>query len=272
MIEKNVNGVKFLSFESLDKLNIVTNAFSTRIGGVSKGYFSSMNLGFLNGDIYEDVYENYRIFSNAIGVKIDHMVRTKQTHTTNVKIATLDDINDNGVLPEINYTDIDGLVTNVPGIALTTFYADCVPLYFVDPINKAIGLSHSGWRGSVKRMGQATIQKMCEVYGSKPENIHCAIGPSICKDCYEVSEDVAAEFINNFGGKAKLVVFDGKKPGKYQLDLWEANKQILIDAGILRTNIECAKLCTCCNSELLFSHRASQGKRGNLAAVLMLNS
>lgn len=272
MVE-HVNGnVKYLSFKSLDELEIVTNAFSTRIGGVSKDCFATMNLGFTNGDEVADVNRNYELFADAIGVRLDHMVRSKQTHTTNIKVVSEADCRNDGILPEITYTDIDGLITNVPGIALTTFYADCVPLYFVDPVEKVIGLAHSGWRGTVKRMGECTIRKMSEEFGCKPENIKCCIGPSICQKCYEVSEDVAEEFYKEFGNDSKNFILEGKRKGKYQLDLWEANKTIFVQAGIKIENIESSNICTCENSTWLFSHRASNGKRGNLAAVLMLNT
>jgi len=166
--------------------------------------------------------------------------------------------------------DIDGLVTNVPGLVLVTSYADCVPLYFVDPVNKAIGLSHSGWKGTVGRIGEVTIQKMQELYGSDPGDILACIGPSICRDCYEVSQDVAEKFQEIFPQALWERIMDDKGKGKYQLDLWESNRLILLEAGIREEHLAVTDLCTCCNPELLFSHRATQGKRGNLAAFLGL--
>ena len=274
MIENSNNGIKYLSFESLNNLTIVKNAFSTRLGGVSTGFYSSMNLGFANGDDKEKVSRNFVLFAEACGFELDHIVRTKQTHTTNIHIVSDEDVYNDGILHDPDYTDIDGLVCNIPGVVLCTSYADCVPLYFVDPVRKVIGLSHSGWRGTVSRMGEKTVKTMADTFGSDPADIFTAIGPSICQDCYEVSSDVAEEFITEFkidNVDSSKLLSRGKEPGKYQLNLWECNKKVLLDAGITKDHIECADLCTCCHSDYLFSHRASGGKRGNLCAFLMLN-
>ena len=162
-----------------------------------------------------------------------------------------------------------GLATNIPGMALVTFYADCVPLYFVDPVKKAIGLAHSGWRGTVAGMGACMVQFMREHFHSDPKDLIAAIGPSICVDCYEVSEEVAEQFREGF---PEEVLQPGKADGKYQLDLWKANESILLKAGILPEHLTVTDVCTCHNPEYLFSHRASHGQRGNLAAFLMLKN
>ena len=146
----------------------------------------------------------------------DKFVFTDQTHTTNVRKVTAEDAG-NGLTREREFHDTDGLITDVPGLVLSTFYADCVPLYFVDPVHCAIGLSHSGWRGTVNRMGKATIEAMRREYGSRPEELRCAIGPSICQDCYEVSGDVAVEFERAFAGHEHEILI-AKENGKYQLD------------------------------------------------------
>ena len=165
---------------------------------------------------------------------------------------------------------VDGMVTNIPEICLVTFYADCVPLYFVDPVQKAIGLSHSGWRGTVGKIGKETIRKMEEQYGSDPKDILAAVGPSICMDCYEVSEDVILEFQKNFEERYWKDLFYRKENGKYQLDLWKANEIIFKESGILPEHIAVTNVCTHCNSEILYSHRTSGDRRGNLAAFLAL--
>ncbi|XCP83727.1 peptidoglycan editing factor PgeF [Roseburia hominis] len=261
--------VPFLKFPLLEKTGVVNHGISTRLGGVSTGYLSSMNLSYTRGDDPENVLENYRRMADAIGVKVEQMVATHQTHTTNVRLVTREDAG-KGVIREKDYTDVDGLMTNVPGICLVTFYADCVPLFFVDPVRRVIASSHSGWRGTVGKMGRVTIEKMRETYGCCPEDIYAAIGPSICQDCYEVSEDVIDQFKQAFPKEVWSRLFYSKENGKYQLDLWKANEQVLLDAGILPTHLTVNNVCTCCNPDLLFSHRASQGKRGNLAAFLAL--
>ena len=204
-------------------------------------------------------------------IKEKHFVLSDQTHTTNVKVVTAQD-KGRGIIKELGYTDIDGLITNEPGIVLSTFYADCVPLFLVDPVKKAIGLSHSGWRGTVEKMGKVTIEKMTEEYGCDPKDIIAAVGPSICVDCYEVSKDVADAFMSAFAGANNLEkIVIPKSEEKAQLDLWQANLAVFLEAGIKRENITLPDICTACNKELLFSHRASDGKRGNLGAFLMLN-
>jgi YfiH family protein len=257
-----------LRYPALEKTGIVRHCFSTKLGGVSEGIFATMNLSFTRGDKQEAVEENYRRLANALGVTCDSFVFSDQTHTTNVRVVTKEDAG-KGLIKDRDYSDIDGLITNVQGLVLATFYADCVPLYFVDVRNKAIGLCHSGWRGTVARIGKVTVEAMQREYKTKPEELICAIGPSICQDCYEVSSDVAEAFLKEFSGHEQRILLD-KQNGKFQLNLWEANKQILLDAGVKESNISCTNLCTCCNEHLLFSHRATNGKRGNLGAFLGL--
>lgn len=264
------NGEMFplLKFPALSELDLVRHGFTTRAGGVSQGMFSTLNLSFTRGDEEAAVRENYRRTAQALGVDMERIVCSVQTHTTNVRVVTEQDAGKGLVRPR-DYEDVDGLVTNVPGITLNTFFADCVPLFFVDPVNRAVGLSHSGWRGTVNRMGQATLAVMQEHYGTRPEDAVCAVGPSICQDCYEVSGDVADAFYREFPGHGDEILTD-KGNGKYQLDLWKANEIVLLDAGVKREHISVTDICTCCNPKLLFSHRASHGKRGNLGAFLSL--
>lgn len=270
MPEMNVNhknGVTYLTYPAFDCVEGILHGFSTRLGGVSQGIYSSMNLSFTRGDEESAVKENYRRIADAIGFSVDDLVTSDQTHTANVRKVTEAD-RGKGILIPRDYTDVDGMITDVPGIVLATFYADCVPLYFVDPVHCAIGLSHSGWRGTVQKIGAVTVRKMAEEYGSNPKDILAAVGPSICQDCYEVSEDVIEQFCSAFEKQYWNRLFYRKENGRYQLNLWEANRIIFAEVGILEENISMPNLCTCCNPEFLFSHRASKGKRGNLAAFL----
>jgi len=261
--------VMYLVYPSLEKTGIVKHGFSTRIGGVSKDHLGTMNLSFTRGDEEEAVRENYRRMAKALDVAYDSFVFSQQTHTTNVRKVTLED-KGKGIVFPLDYQDVDGLITNVPGLCLSTFFADCVPLFFVDPVHKAIGLSHSGWRGTVGKMGKMTLQKMSEEYGTNPADVIAAIGPSICQDCYEVSEDVIEQFQCAFSKEYWNELYYKKENGKYQLNLWKANEIVMVEAGIRKEHLAITNACTCCNSEVLFSHRASQGKRGNLAAFLSL--
>ena len=260
--------VPLLHFPLLEKCSFITHAFTTRMGGVSTGDCTSMNLSFTRGDDEAAVRENYRRIAAALGTDAKQFVCSDQTHTTNVRRVTKADAGKGVVIPK-DYTDVDGLITNEPGIVLSTFYADCVPLYFVDPVHRAIGLSHSGWRGTVNKMGQVTIEAMKREFGSRAADLYCAIGPSICQDCYEISRDVAEEFMKAFPKHVNDILIQ-KSEEKFQLDLWKANEIVMLESGVLPEHLAVTNICTCCNPTELFSHRASKGKRGNLAAFLMI--
>ena len=261
--------VPYLEYPMLRDTGIVKHGFSTRLGGVSGGYYESLNLSFDRGDDPEAVRENFRRIGEAIGVQVEDMVMSKQTHTTNVRVVTEED-RGKGIVRDRDYTDIDGLITNVRGICLVTSYADCVPLYFVDPVRKAIGLSHSGWRGTVGKIGKKTVELMTESFGSNPADILACVGPSICSDCYEVSQDVIDKVKEVFDEALWESLFYEKGNGKYQLDLWKTNEEVFQEAGILPEHIAVTNVCTRCNSRILYSHRVQGDKRGNLCAFLAL--
>ena len=290
LTERWNNGVLYFTFPMLDREQLFVHGISSRIGGVSEREFARMNLSFTRGDDPDHVRENYRRIAAAVGFDEKRVVCSHQTHTTNVRKVTEADCG-KGYDRERDYTDVDGLITNVPNVILTTYYADCVPLFFVDPVHRAVGLSHSGWRGTVQDIAGVTVRAMKEHYSTDAKEILAAIGPSICQDCYEVSEDVIEEFRRAFpengesaGTRSKYreqaeagngigtssSLWFQTKPGKYQLNLWEANRQVMLEAGIPASQIEVTDLCTCCNPDLLFSHRASHGKRGNLGAFMKL--
>ena len=237
----------YLEYPLFQETGIVTSAFSTRLGGVSEGYYSSLNLSFDRGDDPARVLENFKRIGASMGVNVEDMVLSKQTHTTNVRVVTAED----------------------KGKGVTS-YADCVPLYFVDPVKKAIGLSHSGWRGTVGKIGKNTVQLMQENFGSKPEDLLAAVGPSVCMDCYEVSEDVIEQFKEAFEKKYWEDLFYKKENGKYQLNLWKANELIFLESGILPEHMAITNVCTHCNSKILYSHRTMGNNRGNLCAFLAL--
>lgn len=261
--EKTVDGVPYLAYPLLEKTGVVRHGFSTRLGGVSTGHCATMNISTTRGDDPAAVEENRRRIAKAIGVRAENMTYTNQTHTTNVAVV---EAKDRGK----RFMETDGMVTNVPEICLVTFYADCVPLFFVDPVHRAIGLSHSGWRGTVGKMGKVTVERMREEYGTDPAQVVAAIGPSICQDCYEVSEDVIEKFRENFDKALWPELFYEKADGKYQLNLWRANQAVLAEAGVPRENIAVTNLCTYCNPDILFSHRSTGTARGNLSAFLAL--
>ncbi|MFA9463647.1 MAG: peptidoglycan editing factor PgeF [Velocimicrobium sp.] len=257
ILEKN--GVYYIQFKPYQKLPFLVHGFSTRLGGVSKHEFSSMNLSYQRGDKKEYVNQNYEIICKTLDISKKQLVFTNQVHDTRIQYADGS---------KSQYQDTDALVTDKEGIVIVTSYADCVPLYFVDKKMKIIGFAHSGWRGTVGKIGLKTIAFMIESFGCKSEDIIAVIGPSICKDCYEISEEVAIQFEAGFSKEQQKEILFEKGNGKYQLDLWKANQWILLEAGLKKENIHIAGLCTCCNHELFFSHRATGGKRGNLNGFL----
>lgn len=272
--KKNINTTKikfsgnvpYISYNALENISWLYHGFSTRKGGVSTGYLESMNLGHGRDDLEENIIKNHEIMARAIGFNPKNIVTGKQTHTTNIRVVSKNDAG-KGIYKDKDYDDIDGMVTNEKNIILTTYFADCVPLYIVDTKNKAIGLSHSGWKGTVGRIGKLTIEEMNKQYGSKTEDLVVCIGPSICQSCYEISEDVALEFKKEFSQYVDEILIN-KGNSKYMLDLWKCNKIIFMECGVIEENINLPDICTCCNHDILFSHRATAGKRGNMAAFL----
>ena len=261
------NGVGYFTFPKLDRAGVL-HAFSTRQGGVSSGDTASMNFSFTLDKSDEAVLENFKIFCNAVGFDPEKLVLSQQTHTANIRKVTEEDFG-KGVWRERDYSDIDGLVTDVRGAVLVTQYADCTPLIFFDPVGRVVATSHAGWRGTVAEIGKKTVEIMVSDYGSTAENIIAAIGPSIGQCCYEVDDPVINE-INKLSYLDMSRCYTSKGNGKYMLDLREVNREILLNAGVKPENIDVADLCTCCNSDIFHSHRATSGKRGTLGAFISL--
>lgn len=266
-IHKN-GDVVYLTFPKIEAAGGVKQAFSTRMGGVSKGDCATMSFGFSLGDNKDNVIENYRLFCNAFGADSNMAVLSQQTHTANLRVVTREDIG-KGIFKERDYSDIDGLVTNEKGIVLVTQYADCTPLAFYDPVKKVVATSHAGWRGTVQEIAAKTVELMADRFGCDPAHILCGIGPNIGKCCYEVDDPVISE-INKLGYLDTEKCYDIKGDGKYMLDLREVNRQILVNSGIRPENIDVADLCTCCHSDVFHSHRATKGKRGTLALMISI--
>lgn len=265
--ENRKDGVCYLTFSALEALPFLRHAFSTRFGGVSRNEFSSLNLAFGRGDPDENVMENYRRICAAAGFGTDSMVSSAQVHRTVVRRVGRQNCGEGFTKPKP--AGVDGLITNEPGVTLVTHHADCAPLYFVDPVHKAVGLAHSGWRGTAVRIGAETVRAMTKEFGSRPEDLVCVIGPSIGPCCFEVDSPVYEIFAGMDDlSPREWIREDGG--GKYHIDLWEANRRILMRAGVPETKISISGLCTQCHPDLLFSHRASRGKRGGLAAFLAL--
>ncbi len=261
-------GVPFLTYNKLAQIDFIRHAFSTKHGGVSTDEWTSMNFAFSRGDKPENVIENYKIFSNAVGFDYNSLVTSSQDHNTYVRPVTKNECGI-GIWREKDMLSVDALITNEPNVTLVTHYADCTPLFFVDTVGKAIGLAHAGWRGTVGRIGEEVIKKMTSLYGTNPKDVVVAIGPAISKCCYEVDRDCAENFYNLKDLDNSKFIFQ-KNDGKYMIDLLETNRQIVMKAGVKEENIVLSDLCTKCNSDLLWSHRATNGHRGTMCAFMCI--
>lgn len=262
----NRNGVEFLTFDHFNKHKNLIHAFTTRNGGVSEGCYKSLNFGFNSGDKVHNVKTNYKILGKTFNINNEDMVLTHQTHSANI-LSVYEKHKGQGVTKKRNFQDIDGFITNVPKIALLTSHADCASLFFYDQKKYIIGLAHSGWRGTVKKIGEVMVKQFIEDYNSNPQDIIVGIGPSIGQCCFEVDKDVYDIFINEDMRYEKFIF---KKKQKYHIDLWRINMLILTDNGILNNNIISSNLCTVCNNDIFFSHRGQKGKRGIMLGVMML--
>lgn len=247
------------------------HGFSTRKGGVSKEHLASLNLSFSVEDAKENVLENFRRIGERFGKTPEDFVLSKQSHETKVlKVGTKD--RGKGITKDRDYEGIDALITDEKGIILSCFSADCVPILFYDPIHKAVGACHSGWRGTKGKILQNVVEEMRKHFTSNPAEILIAIGPSICKEQYVVSEDLALSFLEDYPdlGEDTASPIQRISKDKFQLDLWDLNRRIALDCGIKEEHISISGYCTMENPELFFSHRYSQGKRGLQGAFICL--
>lgn len=261
----------FVRFPNWEVPDGVRYGYSARILGHSKGIYGAMNLGFNRGDDPKPVKENYRDMCEALSIPMEKLVFTKQTHLCNIRKVSAKDCG-NGIMRENAFTDIDGLMTDEPGVPLVVFTADCVPLFFYDREKHAIALVHAGWRGTVHGIAAETVRRMSQEYGSVPSDILVAVGPSICRECFEIGPEVAEEFEKAFPvpmDEEGSILFHGRGD-RFQADLWAANRWYLESAGVPRKNITMSDLCTMCRPQMFFSHRATNGQRGSNAGFLML--
>jgi YfiH family protein len=264
----SINGIEFIQFNNLKKYeSIISHGFTTRIGGVSTGECTSLNMGFNRKDTKENVLENYRRIAKVLNIDSMDMVLSKQVHDCKIKPVSEQD-RGKGIFKESDLQGYDGLMTNKRQVALVTFYADCVPLLFFDPQKKVIAESHSGWRGTLKEIARETLISMNKEYGCKSEDIVAAVGPSIGKCCFEVGKEVYEEF------KAKHNDIDmfceWLNDDKLKIDLQDFIKRTMIGQGVLEENICMSGICTKCNNDIFFSHRGDGGKTGSLTAIMQL--
>lgn len=261
------SGVGYLTFNAISDIPCVTHAFSTKIGEGTRTVHP-MDMSFDHDD-RAAVTENYLRLCDAVGLDFPSLVASAQDHHTYVRVCTSAD-KGVGIYRPKDRQSVDALVTNETGLTLCTYYADCTPIFFVDPVRRAIGLAHAGWRGTVGRIAAKVVDALCENYGTDPADVICAVGPNISACCYEVDTPCADQFCA-LGLDSERFVFP-KGSGKYMVDMLECNRQVLVSRGVRVENIVLSDICTMCHSDLLWSHRATKGDRGTMAAFLRLNT
>ena len=259
--------LKYVQFECFDKFDDrLIHCMSTRIGGISTGECSSLNLGFSRNDKKENVTANFETICTSLGIKLESLVFSNQTHDNKLKIVGEKD-RGKGYCLESDITGIDGLITSVPGVTLVTFYADCVPVFMYDADRNVAALVHSGWRSTLKDIAAEAVIKMAEVFNCRPASITAAIGPSIGKCCFEVGEDVYSLFSAKYGEPG---FYRSIGAGKWKIDLQGIIVKALERCGVDPANISQCDICTRCRRDLFFSHRGDGGKTGSMAAFMHL--
>ena len=259
-VEKN----KLLYLKS-DRLADVPHGFSTRRGGVSPAPWDSLNLDGRRGDSLENVQQNFCLLCDALDMDVQRAVLSKQVHRDDVRLVTQADCG-KGLWRPQDYDSADALITNVAGLPLFVFSADCGVILLHDGVHHAIGAVHAGWRGTVLGIVKKTVEAMHDAFGSEPSDLRCAIGPSIGKCCFETDDDVPAALRAALGADAEAFMdWNGRK---WHIDLKSVNRYWLQKAGV--TQIDLCEHCTYCLPELYWSHRRTGLQRGEQAAVIAL--
>ena len=259
---------KGVVFYACDGFSGAAHGFSTRLGGVSPAPWDSLNLGANRGDAAERVEENFRRFCAALGTSADAVIKNHQVHSDRIRTVTQSDVLPSPELP--GQVDADGLVTDVPGLCLTIFSADCIPVLLYDPKKRVIAAAHAGWRGTAQGIAARAAQRMQQEYGCAPEDILAAIGPGISPCCFETHSDVPDGLQAGLAQNARPFIRPLDREGKFSVDLKGANARWLELAGVAPQNIAICPACTCCDETTFWSHRRQGTTRGSMAAMIQL--
>ena len=254
----------FSSFSS----EFIVHAISTRFGGVTRAPFDTMDLALHTGDDAALVWKNRQLFCAALGLQAERICTPQQVHGEHILRVTEQDAGRGSRSYEDAIADTDALITDVPELPLLLCFADCTPLLFFDPVHRAVGAAHGGWKGTVQKIAQKTVLRMQQEFGTKPEECLVGIGPAIGPCCYEVGEDVVSRFSKAFPGQEQKLFH--RQGQSVHLSLWEANRLQLTEIGVKIEHIDAADVCTACNSRLFFSYRADNGRTGRIAAIIAL--
>jgi len=267
MIEIKKDNFVYYQFENFNNYKSIKHFITTRTGGVSNKPYNSLNLGLKTKDNKDMVKKNYKILADAIGIGIENFVIQYQCHSMNIKVVDETYKCKDILKIENKLIDNDAMITNKKNVCLLVFGADCVPVILYDTVKNAIGVCHAGWKGTINKIVNKTIEKMRIEYNSDAENIIAGIGPSIGPCCYEIKDDVINEIQKVYSFNNNILI--NNKHNTY-LDLWKANKVNLLEAGVKENNISVSELCTYCKHDLFFSHRHSKGITGRFASGIML--
>lgn len=267
IIEQHRDGVPFLMSDGMAAAGGVAHGFSTRLGGVSRGEWASLNLGLTRGDDPACVEENYRRFLGAVGAQGNRVAMCNQVHGSTVRTVTPADTKTRLYQPAA--CEADALMTAIPGVTLVVFAADCVPILLYDPVRRVAAAVHAGWRGTAAGIASVAVEQMGKVYGCRPEHILAAVGPAIGPCCFETHEDVPNAITASMNAAA-LPYMSIRENGKFSVDLKGINVRRLEQAGLERAHIACCELCTACGSERFWSHRRMGDRRGSMAAAIQL--
>ena len=269
MIEKKIDLLSILFFENLLRYNEIRHFISTRTGGFSSPPYNSLNLGFHVGDDPGNVLKNRERLATTIGIPLNQFTMARQIHSGNVKIIS-EELRGKGCADHKEAVDAtDAMVTDVADICLTILVADCVPMLFFDPSRRVIGVAHAGWKGTLKFVALNTVRAMERVFGSLPKDIIVGIGPSVGPCCYEVGPEVISQVEDGFHTR-KQYISNESRDGRGYLDLWKANLEHLLHAGIQRRNVEMARICTCHSPDLFFSYRHQRGDTGRFGVGITI--
>lgn len=264
---KKLDGLKYLEISEF-VTNGVTAVFSSRIGGFSSGAYESLNLALHTEDDSDVVVNNRKIFCKNIGLDHKKLVAGEQVHGDKVYVVKDKDKGRGATSFSNCISGVDALITNKKGVPLISFYADCVPLFILDLKKEVIGLAHAGWKGTLLKIGNKTITRMNEYFGTLPGDCWVGIGPSISRDNYEVDDKVVNKFKRIFSDWRKLVVC--KDNGYYNLDLKLSNYLLFRDIGVPEEQIIVSDYCTFKDKDLFYSYRRDNGKTGRMASIISL--
>ena len=266
------NGVIYVQAAQLADTGMVRHGFTSRIGGISQAPYEGLNLSWNRTNSVEETRRNVAIACEAMEIDPDDLVVVNGVHGVNVHVVNAADRGwgYHYLYQGSGQPTFDGLVTNDPAVCLNTVHADCTPVFLLDPVKRAIGLCHSGWRGTVIGMARNTIAAMEQAYGTRPEDLIVAVGPNIGKCCFQVSQDVVDAIQAAYPRHIQFYTPDAGIAGKYHADLLRLTAYDLYQKGVRRENITIADLCTCCREDLFYSYRRGGPNRGAMNSFLQL--